>query len=185
MKLTAAIDEYLADMRSQGRINSPRTERSYYARLLMHADDVANRDPRKTGRADIKRTLRRWDHPNTQANVRAILVSFYDWAMEEGIRPDNPARQVRRPRKRPTSVYRLTRAEAASMLDAAETFQDQAVVHVGAGARLALNGVQVAAAAAWDTIALHADARLTFGIGTYGKARGVAWCDWAAAEELR
>lgn len=55
----------------------------------------------------------------------------------------------------------------------------------GAGARLALNGVQVAAAAAWDTIALHADARLTFGIGTYGKARGVAWCDWAAAEELR
>lgn len=82
MKFTAAIDEYLADMRSQGRINSPRTERSYYARLLMHADDVANRDPRKTGRADIKRTLRRWDHPNTQANVRAILVSFYDWAME-------------------------------------------------------------------------------------------------------
>ena len=33
MKFTAAIDEYLADMRSQGRINSPRTERSYYARL--------------------------------------------------------------------------------------------------------------------------------------------------------
>lgn len=131
MKFTAAIDEYLADMRSQGRINSPRTERSYYARLLMHADDVANRDPRKTGRADIKRTLRRWDHPNTQANVRAILVSFYDWAMEEGIRKDNPARQVRRPRKRPTSVYRLTRAEAEAMLDAARSFQERAVVHVG------------------------------------------------------
>lgn len=131
MKFTAAIDEYLADMKAQGRINSPRTERSYFSRLAMHADDVSNRDPRATGRGDIKRTLRRWDHPNTQANVRAILVSFYDWAMEEGIRKDNPARQVRRPRKRPTSVYRLTRAEAEAMLDAAQSFQERAVVHVG------------------------------------------------------
>lgn len=58
-------------------------------------------------------------------------MSFYDWTMEEGIRPDNPARQVRRPKKRPTSVYRLTRAEAAAMLDASLTFQDRAVVHMG------------------------------------------------------
>ncbi len=131
MKFTAAIDEYLADMKAQGRINSPRTERSYFSRLAMHADDVSNRDPRATGRQDVKRTLRRWSHPNTQANARAILVSFYDWTMEEGIRPDNPARQVRRPKKRPTSVYRLTRAEAAAMLDASLTFQDRAVVHMG------------------------------------------------------
>ena len=55
----------------------------------------------------------------------------------------------------------------------------------GAGAKLALNGVQVAAAAAGDTVALHADARLTFGIGTYGKAQGTAWCDWAMAEAIR
>lgn len=82
MKFTAAIDEYLADMKAQGRINSPRTERSYFSRLAMHADDVSNRDPRATGRQDVKRTLRRWSHPNTQANARAILVSFYDWTME-------------------------------------------------------------------------------------------------------
>lgn len=44
MKFTAAIDEYLADMKAQGRINSPRTERSYFSRLAMHADDVSNRD---------------------------------------------------------------------------------------------------------------------------------------------
>ncbi len=47
MKFTAAIDEYLADMKAQGRINSPRTERSYFSRLAMHADDVSNRDPRE------------------------------------------------------------------------------------------------------------------------------------------
>lgn len=62
MKFTAAIDEYLADMKAQGRINSPRTERSYFSRLAMHADDVNNRDPRATGRQDVKRTLRRWSH---------------------------------------------------------------------------------------------------------------------------
>lgn len=52
------------------------------------------------------------------------------------------------------------------------------------GAKLLLNGAQVATAAQLDTIALHPDARLTFGVGTYGKALGAAWCDWAMAEAI-
>lgn len=118
MKLSKAIDTYISDMRSQGRINSPATERTYRSILDRHQDDVLNRDPHYIGREDIKRTLRRWANPNSQRVARAILVSFYDWAMEEGLRKDNPARQTRRPKRRPTTVYRLTLAEAAAMLDA-------------------------------------------------------------------
>lgn len=54
----------------------------------------------------------------------------------------------------------------------------------GVGAKLALNGTLVASALAGDTVAKHPDARLTFGLGTYGKAQGPAWCDWAQAETL-
>jgi len=140
-----AIDLYVADMRAAGRINSQRTEVSYRAVLEAHAGDVGNRDPRTIGRSDCKRTLRRWPNPNTQRGRRAVLVSFYDWAMEEGIRKDNPARQTRRPRKRPTSVYRLTRAEAAAMLAAAHGRLERRAVHLGicAGLRSAeMRGLQ-------------------------------------------
>ena len=75
--------------------------------------------PSYVGRDDVKRTLRRWTHPNTQRKNRAILVSFYDWAMEEGYRKDNPARQTRPPKSKPPKVYRLTRAEVAAFLAAA------------------------------------------------------------------
>ncbi len=50
MKFNDAIDAYLRDQRSYGRINSDRTEISYRSRLVAHAEDVANRDPRTTGR---------------------------------------------------------------------------------------------------------------------------------------
>ena len=86
MRLTTAIDEFLADKRSAGQINSARTEASYRSRLECHAEDVRDRDPRTTNRDDVKRTLRRWEHPNTQANARAILVSFYRWAVEPEFR---------------------------------------------------------------------------------------------------
>ena len=97
----------------------------------------SNRDPAYVGREDVKRTLRRWPHPNTQRKNRAVLVSFYDWAMEEGYRRDNPARQTRRPKAKPPKVYRLTRAEAAAFLAAAETVRERRIAHIGicAGAR--------------------------------------------------
>src|SRR4051794_6281649 len=131
MRFAAAIDLYVRDMRSQGRMRSDSTERSYRSILDRHAEDISNRDPSYVGREDVKRTLRRWSNPNTQRVGRAILVSFYDWAMEEGLRKDNPARQTRRPKKQPTTVYRLTSAEAAAMLLATETRRERWAVYLG------------------------------------------------------
>ena len=130
MKFSAAIDAYCDDMLAQGRMNSASTERSYRSVLNRHARDIENRDPRYVGRTDVKRTLRRWPHPNTQRTSRSVLISFYDWAMEEGIRKDNPARQTRRPKKRPTDVYRLTLAETAAMLLAADPGRERWAIYL-------------------------------------------------------
>lgn len=133
MKFSDAIEDYIADMRSAGRINTRRTEDSYRDTLGLHADDVDNRDPRLTGRDDVKRTLRRWKHPNTQAGRRAVLVSFYDWAVEElePPRPNNPARQTRRPKRREARVIRPTRADAIALLDAARTPLERRAIFLG------------------------------------------------------
>ena len=131
MNFRAAIDLYVADMRSAGRINSPRTELSYRRTLELHAIDVGNRDPRTIGREECKLTLARWQHPNTQRHARSVLVSFYDWTVEEGMRPANPARQTRRPRRRPTQTYRLTRSEVVSMMRACQTTQETRAITIG------------------------------------------------------
>lgn len=137
MKLTDAIEAFIADKRSEGRINSPRTEAGYRLTLETHARDVGNRDPSTIGRDDVKRTLRRWEHPNTQAYNRAVLVSFYRWIVQEGMRPYNPAEQTRPPKRRKPTVYRLTRAEVIRLMRACETRRERRIVYLGllAGAR--------------------------------------------------
>lgn len=145
MQFTRAIDLYVADMRSEGRMNSDKTEQAYRGVLMRHAEDVGNRDPRVTGREDCKRTLARWANPNTQSHSRSVLVSFYDWVVQEGLRPASPARQTRPPRKRPPEVYKLTRSEAVDLLAACETLQETRLVTLGlcAGLRNAeLRGLQ-------------------------------------------
>jgi len=136
LTFSQAIDFYIADQRAARRINSPRTEVAYRSVLDRHREDVGNRDPRTIGREDCKRTLTRWPNPNTQRCSRSILVAFYDWAMEEGYRRDNPARQTRRPKRRSTSVYRLTRDEIVAMLAACETSFERRAVYLGVCAGL-------------------------------------------------
>ncbi len=131
MKLTSSIDAFVSDMQAQGRLNSKGSEDAYRKTLVSHSEDVQNRDPRYTNRDDVKRTLGRWKHPNTQGNRRAILVSFYDWLMEEGLRRDNPARQTKRPRRRKAQVYRLTLEEAQRLLRAASTRRQRRVIYLG------------------------------------------------------
>jgi integrase len=131
MRFNEAIDEFFRDKRAAGQINSARTEVSYRSRLEALSTDVGNRDPRTIGRNDIKKTLRRWEHPNTQRHARTVFVSFFDWAMEEGIRDTNPARQTRRPKKRPTSVYRMTRGEVVALMNACETERERRVIYIG------------------------------------------------------
>src|SRR4051794_19830885 len=105
MRFDVAIDEFIRDWQAAGRMTSASTERNYRGALEAHADDVGNRDPRFTGREDVKRTLRRWSHPNSQRNRRSILISFYDWVVEEGLRDHIPTRQTRRPRKWPSTTH--------------------------------------------------------------------------------
>jgi integrase len=130
MNFAQTIDLYIADMRAQGRLNSEVSERGYRSTLVAHAKDVGNRDPAWVGRDDVKRTLRRWKHPNTHGTNRSKLVSFYDWAVEEGLRKDNPARATRRPRRRAVDTYRLTEAEAVAMLLAAIGVRERRAVFV-------------------------------------------------------
>lgn len=51
--------------------------------------------------------------------------------MEEGIRKDNPARQVRKAKKRETHVYRMTADEVVSLIDACQTTRESRVIILG------------------------------------------------------
>ncbi len=133
------IERYLADLAAFGRC-SRNTRLSYRRCLELHGED-AEVGPLQTTREHVKLTLRRW-RGNTQYQRHTALTSFYDWVMEEGLRPDNPARQVRRTKKRATSVYRLTAAEAIGMMGAAQTPSERRVTYLGllTGARVAEMG---------------------------------------------
>jgi len=137
VRFATVIDRFCEDMKAQGRMNSPATERDYRYCLDRHGEDVDNRDPRYTNREDVKRTLRRWSNPNSQSKYRSVLVAFYDWLVEEGLRPINPARQTRRARRRKPRVNRLTREEAVALLQAARGVRERRVIFLGvlAGAR--------------------------------------------------
>jgi len=145
VRFVRALDLYIDDQRAEGRINSPHSEREYRYVLARHADDVDNRDPAYTNRDDVKRTLAHWTHPNTRSKHRSILVSFYEWMVEEGLRPSNPARQTKRPRRRQPKRYRLTRAETIAILNAAHGVRERRVIYLAicAGLRRAeLQGMQ-------------------------------------------
>jgi integrase/recombinase XerC len=137
MKWPDTIAAYIRDQRQFGRCNSENTARAYLATLNIHHKDIRGRSPLRTDREDVKRTLARW-HGNSQYNRHSVLISFYDWLMQEGHRTDNPARQVRRSKVTRPSVYRLTRAEAAAMMDACESVRDRRAIYIGllTGARV-------------------------------------------------
>ena len=107
--------------------------------MIAHAEDVDNRDPRKTGRDDVKATLRRWANPNSCGKNRSILVSFYDWTVEEGLRETNPARQTPAPRRRKPARPRLTRDEVQALMRACQTKRERWAINLGllTGARRA------------------------------------------------
>ena len=145
MRFSRAIDLYIADQRADGRINSPNSERDYRYTLGCHAEDVGNRDPANTTRDDVKRTLLRWGHPNSKSKNRAILVSFYDWTVEEAHRASNPARQTKRPRRRKPTRYRLTQAETLAMLKAVRGTRERRLIYLAVCAglrRQELRGMQ-------------------------------------------
>ncbi len=123
-------------MRALGRLTTDRSVAEYGRTVRKHAEDAEATDPRATTRQDVKRTLRRWSHPNTQRRKRSMLVSFYDWMVEEGLRPDNPARQVRAARAREPRIRRLTLDETRAVLAAARTRSERRIVYLAACAGL-------------------------------------------------
>lgn len=82
-KFAVAIDAFIADFRAEGRIRSEHTERAYRECLMLHGEDIGWRSPAKTGKADVKRTLARWEHPNTRIQKHAILRSELDFDTTE------------------------------------------------------------------------------------------------------
>ncbi len=141
MKMKTAVDAYLTDAQMDGRIRSENTLRSYRYALWCHAEDVNNRDPRYTNREDIKKTLRRWRNPNSQRPRRSALLSFYEWLEEEGIRKDNPVRQVRRPKTSRPDSYRMTRSEVWDFLNAAQTEREKRIAYIGCCAGLRVSEI--------------------------------------------
>lgn len=131
MRFHAAIDDFIRDRRAGGWINSHNTETAYRHVLALHAQDVDNRDPRTIGRDDVKNTLRRWTARNTLAHRRSILISFYDWTIEEGLRTTNPARATPKVKTQQPKVYRLTRGEALRLIQAATGERQQRIAHLG------------------------------------------------------
>jgi integrase len=137
--ITDEVNAYIRDQRQFGRLNSKASVDSYRRVLGIHGEDVGGQCAGETDREDVKRTLRRWEGKNnTQYHAHSTLISFYDWAMQEGIRADNPARQVRRNKLRQPSVYRLTREEVIRMMGACETPRERRLVYIGflTGARV-------------------------------------------------
>jgi len=138
MRFEDAIEEYLRDQRQAGRINSPNTVRGCRRVLGLHAQDTPC-GALGAVREDVKRTLARWEHPNTRAHEHSVLVSFYDWMLTEGHRVDNPARQVARTKTRKQTTIRLTRREVEAMIAACETQRERWMILLGVctGARVA------------------------------------------------
>src|SRR4051794_19572913 len=102
-----------------GRLTTEPSVAEYRRTVRKHAEDAGGARPDATTRDEVKLTLRRWSHPNTKRRKRTMLVSFYDWMVEEGVRSDNPARQIRAPRGRAPRVRRLTLDEVRALLAAA------------------------------------------------------------------
>lgn len=119
MNLMQAVDAWLAEFAANGRINSQNTLLSYRRTLQWHSEDVENRDPAKTGKADVQRTLARWHGkaPATRAQRHAALTSFYDWCVFNDVRKSNPARMILPTKVPEPEVRRITREEVIALLD--------------------------------------------------------------------
>jgi site-specific recombinase XerD len=142
-RLAGVIDAYITDMRAHGRLTTDRSAQEYRRVLSSHAEDAAGADPATTSREEVKRTLRRWPHPNTQRRRRSVLVAFYDWLVEEGVRPDNPARQTRSPRGREPIVHRMTLEEVRRFLVAARGRTERRIAYLGVCAGLRRNELRL------------------------------------------
>lgn len=116
MKIEQAIDYFIADWKGYGRINSEHTERSYRKKLLLLGEDCGWAPVEDISKAHVKRTLRRWEHPNSKLQAHSCFIAFFDWAAQEDVRADNPARAIPRAKRAKPQINRLTRQETEQLL---------------------------------------------------------------------
>jgi integrase/recombinase XerD len=102
MNFTTATDLYIAEQRAEGRFGGTRTDNAYRRTIELHTCDAADAghgDVLTADRQDVLNTMGRWENSSTKRVRRAQLVSFYDWAVRNQVRLDNPARQTRGPKQ--------------------------------------------------------------------------------------
>jgi len=145
-----AIEDYLREQQQFGRLRSLHSVRSYESILRRHHEDMGRSSPLTSTREDVKRTLKRWGPTSSQYHAHSVLMSFYEWMVQEGLRTDNPARQLRRIRVERAPVYRLTREEATAMMAVCETPRERRIVYLGL-----LTGARVGELAAMRVRHLH------------------------------
>jgi len=130
----AAIRAYLDDMGALQRITSVNTVLAYRRTLELHAEDAEARGVecvKYATRNDVKRTLERWTS-SSRVRAHSVLRSFYRWCIEEDLRVDNPAEQVRQTRrKNHIHEFRLTQDEVVALMDAAITPLERRIVYFG------------------------------------------------------
>lgn len=137
MRLSKAIDPYVADLKREGRMRSNHTEAAYRSKLAQFVQDTDNAHVDEINRGHVKTFLAHWPNANSQRQAHAILASFFQWAMVEGHRETNPAEQVRRAKGTTPAVYRMTREEVVALMDASMgKRRDKWLVHLGACAGL-------------------------------------------------
>jgi len=121
-----AAELFIADMRVIGRLRADRSAHEYRRSILQHAADAGTEDPRTTTRDDVKRTLRRWRHPNTQRRRRS-----------------NPARHTRAARASEPTVHRLSLEETRRFLAAARAGSERRIAYLGVCAGLRRNEMRL------------------------------------------
>jgi|KBSMisStaDraftv2_1062788.scaffolds.fasta_scaffold220136_3 site-specific recombinase XerC len=136
MNLTHAIDAFIADLRSEGRITSAHTELAYRTKLEHLVAVTGDAGADVITAASVKDALSRWQGASRR-QAHAIYRSFFAWCVYEQIRESNPAAAVRPTRAQAPQVYRLTRAEVVALLDSSMPVRrDRWVVHLGVCAGL-------------------------------------------------
>ena len=136
MRFDQSVDLFIAEMRAEGRVNSPHTEASYRSRLEKLGEVIHNRDPRTIGQGDVEKTLALWPNPATGQHARSVFISYGDWLMHRHVRKDNPARATRPRKVRKPNVYRLSRAEVIALFNACETTREHRAIRIGCCAGL-------------------------------------------------
>lgn len=128
MNFDVATDHFIGEQRAEGRFGGARTDSSYRRTIELHTQDAAEAghpDILTADRLDVLKTMDRWSHPSTKRVRRAHLVAFYDWAVRNQVRPDNPARQTRGPKRVNPAPVVPTVEEVRKLLAIARTWSGQ------------------------------------------------------------